>query len=71
MRAHLDILFGEGRRHDHAPSSPLALVALLALAGLQTADKAAFQGWVEADFIFVGPDEAGRSKRSRCARATP
>ena len=39
----------------------LAGAALLALARLlrKTGDRG-YQGWVEADFIFVSPDEAGR-----------
>jgi HlyD family secretion protein len=35
-------------------------LALLALAGCAKPNNSAFQGWVEGDFIFVGPDEAGR-----------
>ncbi|NJO54539.1 MAG: efflux RND transporter periplasmic adaptor subunit [Bacteroidales bacterium] len=40
-------------------ASVLAALATLALAGC---DKPAttYQGWVEADLIYVGPDEAGR-----------
>jgi HlyD family secretion protein len=45
-----------GRRTDVA----LALVASLVLAGCNDTKDAAFQGWIEADLIFVGPDEAGR-----------
>jgi len=37
-----------------------ALVLALALAACATPDERSFQGWVEADLIFVGPDEAGR-----------
>src|SRR5262249_46508205 len=37
-----------------------ALAALLALAGWNTDKPPVLQGWVEADLIFVGPDEAGR-----------
>jgi HlyD family secretion protein len=39
-----------------------ALVTLLtlALAACGNADRGRLQGWVEADFVFVGPDEAGR-----------
>jgi HlyD family secretion protein len=32
----------------------------LALAGCGNSDHPGYQGWVEADLIFVGPDEAGR-----------
>jgi HlyD family secretion protein len=38
----------------------LVLVAALALAGCGNAGNGRLQGWVEADFVFVGPDEAGR-----------
>jgi len=38
----------------------LALAMLLALAGCEQGKEPIFQGWVEAELIFVGPDEAGR-----------
>jgi HlyD family secretion protein len=38
----------------------IALGAALALAGCNDDKPVAFQGWIEADLIFVGPDEAGR-----------
>jgi HlyD family secretion protein len=38
----------------------LALAMLLALAGCDKSKEPIFQGWVEAELIFVGPDEAGR-----------
>ena len=38
----------------------LAWVAVLMLAGCNGGPGPSFQGWVEADLIFVGPDEAGR-----------
>ena len=38
----------------------LALLAALLLAGCDTRKEATFQGWVEAELIFVGPDETGR-----------
>jgi HlyD family secretion protein len=37
-----------------------ALVAAFALAGCNNGKPTAYQGWVEANLIFVGPDEAGR-----------
>jgi HlyD family secretion protein len=37
-----------------------ALAAILALAGCNDAKEPTYQGWIEADMIFVGPDEAGR-----------
>lgn len=38
----------------------LTLSLALALAGCQAGDNQSFQGWVEADLIFVSPDEVGR-----------
>jgi HlyD family secretion protein len=38
----------------------IVLAASLALAACNSAGDPGFQGWVEADLIFVGPDEAGR-----------
>ena len=38
----------------------LAAVAVLALPSCNSAGEADYQGWVEADFVFVSPDEAGR-----------
>ena len=37
-----------------------ALVAAFALAGCNNGKPSVYQGWVEANLIFVGPDEAGR-----------
>lgn len=37
-----------------------AVVAAFALAGCNNGKPPAFQGWIEANLIFVGPDEAGR-----------
>jgi len=38
----------------------LALLVALLLVGCDNAKEPAFQGWVEAELIFVGPDESGR-----------
>ena len=38
----------------------LALLAGLLLAGCDNGKERIFQGWVEAELIFVGPDETGR-----------
>ena len=38
----------------------LALIAALGLAGCNNGKEPTFQGWMEAELIFVGPDEAGR-----------
>ena len=40
--------------------APALLSAALALAGCDNGKPPAFQGWIEANLIFVGPDEAGR-----------
>jgi HlyD family secretion protein len=37
-----------------------AAIAALLLAGCNGAKDRTYQGWVEAEMIFVGPDEAGR-----------
>jgi HlyD family secretion protein len=37
-----------------------ALAALLLVAGCNSVQEPVFQGWMEAELIFVGPDEAGR-----------
>jgi HlyD family secretion protein len=36
------------------------LAAALGLAGCNHASEGVYQGWVEADLVFVGPDETGR-----------
>ncbi len=38
----------------------LALAAALVLAGCDNGKEPTYQGWVEAELIFVGPDEQGR-----------
>jgi len=38
----------------------VAFATVLALAGCNGSSDPGFQGWVEADLIFVGPDEVGR-----------
>jgi HlyD family secretion protein len=45
-----------------APRRPLLwiLAVVLALAGCTNEKTPTYQGWVEAEMIFVGPDEAGR-----------
>jgi HlyD family secretion protein len=42
------------------PAVAIALVSALVLAGCDNGKEPTFQGWVEADLIFVGPDDAGR-----------
>src|SRR5262249_45564240 len=37
-----------------------AFLAMAALAGCKNGAPPSYQGWVEANLIFVGPDEAGR-----------
>src|SRR3954471_16312377 len=41
-------------------ASPILLALMLVLAGCERANQGALQGWVEADLIFVSPDEQGR-----------
>jgi HlyD family secretion protein len=43
-----------------ARAAMLALAAALTLAGCNHAPDDVYQGWVEADLVFVGPDETGR-----------
>ena len=38
----------------------LALLGSLTLAGCDNGKDPSFQGWIEAELIFVGPDETGR-----------
>src|SRR5262245_62510846 len=38
----------------------LALLTAFALAGCDNGKERTFQGWIEAELIFVGPDETGR-----------
>src|SRR5204863_528380 len=53
-RAYRDIVRGGGVRKAYAT----ALALLLAACG--NAGNGRLQGWVEGDFVFVGPDDAGR-----------
>ena len=41
-------------------ATAVALIASLILAGCGNDPSAAYQGWIEADLIFVSPDETGR-----------
>jgi len=41
-------------------TAAVALAAAIALSGCNNGKPQAFQGWVEANLIFVSPDEAGR-----------
>ena len=43
-----------------ARAAMLALAVALTLAGCNHAPDDVYQGWVEADLVFVGPDETGR-----------
>jgi len=44
----------------NAPRIALALIAALLLVACDNGKEPAFQGWMEAELIFVGPDENGR-----------
>ena len=46
-----------GRR---AALAMLAALALLVIPACDNAKEPTYQGWIEAELIFVGPDEAGR-----------
>ncbi len=48
------------RSMRHGTRSVVLLLAALALAGCGAPKDAGYQGWVEADLIFVSPDEQGR-----------
>ncbi len=57
----------QGRGSEPSPrpalrtaATVLTLAAALALTACGKTDAGRMQGWVEADFVFVGPDEAGR-----------
>jgi HlyD family secretion protein len=42
------------------PALPIVIAIVLGLAGCERASQGALQGWVEADLVFVSPDEQGR-----------
>jgi HlyD family secretion protein len=44
----------------HMAAAAAVLVASAALSGCADRGPPTFQGWIEANLIFVGPDEAGR-----------
>ena len=48
-----------------------ALVAALALAACNQDKEPTYQGWIEAELIFVGPDEMGRIERLRTTVRLP
>jgi len=48
------------RSMRHGARSVVLLLAALALSGCGAPKDAGYQGWVEADLIFVSPDEQGR-----------
>ena len=45
---------------QRAPALLALAIAILPLAGCNGSGEPTFQGWVEAELVFVGPDEAGR-----------
>lgn len=51
------------RSMRHRARSAVLLLAALVLAGCGAPKDAGYQGWVEADLIFVSPDEQGRVVR--------
>ena len=61
MRANLDFLFATRRRHEMtARLRAAAAICLLALLLAACNDRHVYQGWVEADLIFVAPEYVGR-----------
>ena len=48
----------------------VAALAVLAIPGCDDVREPTFQGWVEAELIFVGPDETGRGTYGAQARPT-
>ena len=51
---------GRGTRHERAPDRPRDAGGAGRPRRLRHGRMPAFQGWVEAELIFVGPDETGR-----------
>src|SRR5262249_17324529 len=43
-----------------ARAMPIVALAALLLAGCSVTDNGGLQGWVEAEMLFVGPDDPGR-----------
>ena len=61
MRAHVELLFGTRRcAMRRAPDRPRDAGGAGRPRRLRQWPDADFQGWVEAELIFVGPDESGR-----------
>ena len=72
MKTHLDLLFGQGERHDDEIAAwPAMMLAGVALAGCDNGKEGQLQGWVEAELIFVSPDEQGRVETLESARGRP
>ena len=62
MKTHVDLLFCAAERQHERRSAGLLMCChrLLALAGCDNDNDRVLQGWVEAELIFVSPDEQGR-----------
>ena len=62
MRTHLDLMLGKGTPMSTNLS---VLAAAVAAAGVAACDEKpqTYQGWVEANLIFVAPDETGRVEK--------
>ncbi|CAH1665912.1 HlyD family secretion protein [Chelatococcus asaccharovorans] len=60
MREGLTAILSLSRRALAGWGVALALAAPLGLAACQPGGPPSFQGYVEADLLFIGPDEAGR-----------
>ena len=71
MRAHLDILFGERSIVMIRLALRASLVCLIVLAGCSKNGEQRYQGWIEANLIFVSPDEIGPDREAAGARRRP
>ncbi|CAH1659110.1 HlyD family secretion protein [Hyphomicrobiales bacterium] len=60
MRDSLTALFPVARKGLASCGMALGLAATLSLSACQPRGMPSFQGYVEADLLFIGPDEAGR-----------
>jgi HlyD family secretion protein len=45
------------------PFPVLLTLSILAVAGCGNGNQTSYQGWAEGEFVFVGPDEAGRVEK--------
>ncbi len=60
LRAYFHALFAEGRVVMNALAASLSLSSSRFCLAAATTRQTVYQGWIEADLIFVAPDEIGR-----------